>query len=376
MANFKYVDLGLPSGTLWADNNLPGYYAFGELDEKFTYTQENSITYNKSKTQLFKEGILDAQGNLISKHSYTIPTKEQFLELMNHCEWKWDSTKLGYEIKSKNNDPKYLDKSIFLPTNGYKLKTDIVDEGIWGNYWTSTLIDGKYQAAYLYFFKNAIYWGNHSERFYGRSIRPVLNTKCNALLDLGLTSGTLWDSLPYGASNNLEKGTIVAFGEDKEKQIYDLDHWEFAVKDEDEWRYRFADDMSTKSMWDKVLNYRNVETQCLKNRPDTAWYNNTTDKQEPTKEDYEELQANIESTEDVIINEIPVRLIYFNNSIEVLICVAGMHGEEGYSNAYGYWTKSLIIHDNLYDSAYFWTTSTCLDSPLSNGFQIRRIKKK
>lgn len=44
----KLVDLGLPSGNLWADRNIGatsvtnfgGYYAFGELETKSTYTEQ------------------------------------------------------------------------------------------------------------------------------------------------------------------------------------------------------------------------------------------------------------------------------------------------------------------------------------------------
>ena len=76
MSNFKYVNLGLPSGTLWATENLPGYYAFGEYEEKFIYTKENSITFGKDKLQLIDENLCNGEGNCISKHSYIAPTKE------------------------------------------------------------------------------------------------------------------------------------------------------------------------------------------------------------------------------------------------------------------------------------------------------------
>ena len=116
---FEYVDLGLTSGTLWANQNLPGYYAFGEFKEKESYTLDNSITFYKDKKKLILEGLCDYKGNIISNHSFSIPTKEQFLELMSECTWKWDNDLLGYTITSNKNN-----NSIFLGTEGYKLKTD------------------------------------------------------------------------------------------------------------------------------------------------------------------------------------------------------------------------------------------------------------
>lgn len=197
---FEYVDLGLTSGTLWANQNLPGYYAFGEFKEKESYTLDNSITFYKDKKKLISEGLCDYKGNIISNHSFSIPTKEQFLELMSECTWKWDNNLLGYTITSNKNT-----NSIFLGTDGYKLKTDIVDKGIWGNYWTSTIIDGQFYACYLYFFKNAIYYENHSERFYGRSIRPVLNTNTDnngTTTEDGSDASITIDPTPTQNSNN------------------------------------------------------------------------------------------------------------------------------------------------------------------------------
>lgn len=399
MKDFRYVDLGLPSGTLWANQNLPGYYAFGELEEKPSYTQDNSETFDKSKNQLYTEGICDAKGNYISKHTYTIPTKEQFLELMTECTWTWDSDKLGYEVSNTVNGEKV---SIFLPTEGYKLKTDTVDKGIWGNYWTSTIIDGKYYGVYLYFFKNAIYWGNHSERFYGRSVRPVLNKDYNSLIDLNLPSKTLWDTINYGAKSMFETGQIIAYGEGwgKDPELYDIDHWYFSIKDEGTWKYRLADTSSTKSMWDNVENYKGVKAKCLKVIDGVYtfdWAYNNTGLLEPTKEDYEELIKNIEKIETIKYNNTDFKLIYFKNSYEVLVFSFGRrikdYPEPGQTMKtipqYYYWTKTLQQEPNVnvLRSAYVFhieyenalielSNGEHSKQGLVQGMQIRRIKKQ
>lgn len=399
MSNFKYVDLGLSSGTLWANENLPGYYAFGELEEKLSYTQDNSITFDKNKIQLMKEGLCDSSGNVISKHSYTIPTKEQFLELMTECDWKWDSNNYGYRVRSKKYNDE--DHEIFFPTEGYKLKTDIVDKGIWGNYWTASIIEGKYHAAYLYFFKNAIYWGNHSERFYGRSVRPVLNIQCNALLDLNLPSKTLWDSKNFGANNPFETGQIIAYGEPwgKDPKLYDITHYRYAVKDEvsQKWRYRFFGDEADSSMWDLVENYRGEKVKCFKEYPKYDWAVNTTDLQEPSKADFEELIANTKEIQLIRYAGKYFYLFYFKDSYEVLVFSYGRRifdypDEENPSSCieqWYYWTNELVYDPakNIANSAYtFHIANNTANIEISNGdhhahglvqgMQLRRIKKQ
>lgn len=380
---FEYVDLGLTSGTLWANQNLPGYYAFGEFKEKESYTLDNSITFYKDKKKLILEGLCDYKGNIISNHSFSIPTKEQFLELMSECTWKWDNDLLGYTITSNKNN-----NSIFLGTEGYKLKTDIIDKGIWGNYWTSTLIDGQFYASYLYFFKNAIYYGNHSERFYGRSIRPVLNTNVNDLIDLNLPSGTLWNSANLGADSPLYTGNIVAYGEIKDKDLdkYDISHWEFAINDSTtevpNWTYRFSDKISTKSMWDEVENYKHQKVKALKEYPKKDWNYNLTDLEEPTESDWLELAANIDRIED----KETYKIVYFNNTYEVLIFTPG-HIENGEEKSnYYYWTKDLVSSQllNTYREAKYADISL-LNSQLNpgilpsidlvQGLQLRYVKK-
>lgn len=404
MNGFRYVDLGLSSGTLWANQNLPGYYAFGEYEEKFIYTKENSITFGKDKLQLIDENLCNGKGNCISKHSYIAPTKEQFLELMDECDWEWgkDSNgNLGYKVTSKTHKENNEYTFIFLPVEGYKLQTDVVDKGIWGNYWTSTIIDGKYHAAYLYFFKNAIYWGNHSERFYGRSVRPVINTKCNALIDVNLPSKTLWDSKNFGANNPFETGQIISYGEPwgKDPKLYDITHYRYAVKDavSQHWRYRFFGDEADSSMWDFVENYRGEKVKCFKEYPKYDWVVNTTDLQEPSKADFEELIANIEEIQLIRYVGRYFYLFYFKNSYEVLIFSYGRRifdypDEENPSSCieqWYYWTNELIYDPakNIANSAYvFHISNNTATIEISNGdhhahglvqgMQLRRIKKQ
>ena len=94
----EYVDLGLPSGTLWAKYNLGAtneydagsYYAWGETETKDEYTQNNYkwyipndpqyryYYYTNDATTLYLE---DDAARVNMKGKWQIPSVEQVQEL-------------------------------------------------------------------------------------------------------------------------------------------------------------------------------------------------------------------------------------------------------------------------------------------------------
>lgn len=104
------IDLGLPSGTLWADRNL----------------RANS-PYDYNNYYDFK----DAQAIINTMNSaWQIPSKAAFEELRTYCNWRWTGS--GYQVTGPNGN------SIFLPAGGRPDKQEIVCASIYGYYWTST----------------------------------------------------------------------------------------------------------------------------------------------------------------------------------------------------------------------------------------------
>jgi hypothetical protein len=93
---FEYVDLGLPSGTLWAKCNVGAkteteygdYFAWGETKPKKEYTWENykfGVGYNlkkyNDKDKLIELELEDDTAHVNMGSAWRIPTKEQFEEL-------------------------------------------------------------------------------------------------------------------------------------------------------------------------------------------------------------------------------------------------------------------------------------------------------
>jgi hypothetical protein len=130
-----YVDLGLPSGTLWATCNvgasvpeeLGDKFAWGETKPKKSYTWDTYVWCNGSETTLTKYNSNSAYGivdNLTQLEladdaananwggQWVIPSKEQIKELYEYCniEFAVKNGNNGYTVTSTDGSC-----SIFLP---------------------------------------------------------------------------------------------------------------------------------------------------------------------------------------------------------------------------------------------------------------------
>ncbi len=193
-----YVDLGLPSGTLWATCNVGAdspedngdYFAWGEIwgynDGKknfswrtYKYCKGSHNTLVKYCTENYY-GIVDNRIELDLEDDaatvnwgsgWKMPTDNQILELRNteYCTWSQvtKNGRNGYKVTSKKNGA-----SIFLPAAGYR--QDSSHYKSCGSYWSCSKFDRGYSplAYYLCFYSNGP-GRNDGSRDIGRSIRPV-----------------------------------------------------------------------------------------------------------------------------------------------------------------------------------------------------------
>lgn len=193
LGNHASVDLGLPSKTKWATCNVGAntpeefgsYYAWGETVVKNKYTHGNSKYYQKSKSSLIQDGVIDVNGNLKPSHdpasilwgnAWRMPTLEEMEELDKLCKWEWTTIKStpGFLVTGPNGN------SIFLPATGWYNSVaggdlDCANER--SEYWTSTIVEsGTESARCLFFMKPDTHWagtGNSVQRSRGLCIRPV-----------------------------------------------------------------------------------------------------------------------------------------------------------------------------------------------------------
>ena len=183
----EYVDLGLPSGTLWATMNVGAtapeefgnYYAWGETAPKddydwntYKFTTDGGSTFTKyngtdGKTTLAPE---DDAAAVKLGGKWRMPTDDEWTELRKNCTWTWTTLNgvNGYEVTSKTNG-----NAIFLPAAGYRDGDYPYNAGDLGSYWSSSLItDYPGRAWDVRFFSDLVGRGILG-RYYGLSVRPV-----------------------------------------------------------------------------------------------------------------------------------------------------------------------------------------------------------
>ncbi len=185
---YRFVDLGLPSGLLWAETNLGAseataagnYYAWGETASKTEFTKDNykfgkdESSYTKYSSKDGKQALESSDDAVVAawKKPCRMPLDTEFKELLNNTEVSWATKNnvVGYEFKSKSNS-----NSIFLPATKY---TDTKPQG---DYWTASMtvsVPMDYDLA-TYFQGNEEYkgLGGGMDRYNGNSIRPVASIK-------------------------------------------------------------------------------------------------------------------------------------------------------------------------------------------------------
>ena len=188
-----WVDLGLPSGLLWATRNVGAsspedygnYYAWGETTTKSTYDWTTYIYCNGSYNTLTKycnnssygyDGFTDnltilQSGDDAATANYggRTPTKEEWEELMANTTAQWTTlNEVNGRLFTGSNG-----NSLFLPAAGGRWGSSLFSAGIDSYYWSSTLNTGYPGGAlYFYFFSDS-QGMNSLNRNSGLSVRAV-----------------------------------------------------------------------------------------------------------------------------------------------------------------------------------------------------------
>ena len=189
----EWVDLGLPSGTLWATRNVGAscpedygdYFAWGETEAKENYTWDTYKWCNGEFYELTKycydgsygyNGFIDNKWELDPEDDaayvnmgplWRMPSMEQFSELCYCCTWKWTQRNgvFGQLVTGSNG------ASIFLPAAGHRNCDKLYGKGLVGYYWSRILGDSD-EASYMGFEPELLLL--NMNRWYGNSVRAVL----------------------------------------------------------------------------------------------------------------------------------------------------------------------------------------------------------
>lgn len=197
-----YVDLGLPSGTLWATMNVGAnsetdyglYFAWGETEgytadqisgtatphkafawSDYDLTEDSGSTMSKYNATDGKT-VLDIEDDAVAANwggSWKMPTEAQFQELLNtaNCTNTWETVdgvngRLFTSVRNGN--------TLFIPAAGDALNGSMYSVGKYGSVWSSSLSSSNVKGGrFLYFDSYGVsVYGN--DRFCGQSVRGVV----------------------------------------------------------------------------------------------------------------------------------------------------------------------------------------------------------
>ena len=208
------VNLGLPSGTLWADHNIGAtnpedygdYYSWGETATKETYdwstyfdTNDDGATFGKYNNDDGKTE-LETSDDVASQTwggKWQMPTRAMIEELKSQCYWVWTTTYNGKSVSGyivymaktdadkgarvtsgSSPSPAYdvaTDPHLFLPAAGARWGSELYNAGSYGFYWSRSLAPDDSKNAYNLHFRSGDVWGYcTSSRDYGFAVRPVV----------------------------------------------------------------------------------------------------------------------------------------------------------------------------------------------------------
>jgi hypothetical protein len=197
----EYVDLGLPSGLLWATCNVGAdtpedygdYFAWGETQPKDYYDystyrycmgSDNTLTKYCQKSNYGYNGFTDDLTTLEPNDDaaaanwgggWRMPTQAEFEELYNNTtnEWTTQNGVIGCLFTAANGN------SLFLPAAGFRVRSGLYGAGSFGYYWLSSLDTDYPNDAWLLYF-NPVYCGMGSGgRDGGQSVRAVRSARQN-----------------------------------------------------------------------------------------------------------------------------------------------------------------------------------------------------
>ena len=189
------VDLGLPSGTLWATCNLGAnseteygdYFAWGETtprgeDWKATtpYNWEHSpIPQSVTDWSSYIDSSYNLLPNYDAAHvqlggAWRMPTSGNVQELIDNTNNEWVIDYQGSGIKGTTfTSKKDSSKSIFIPAAGYRYNSAVRDYGSGARLWISTLDSSGKSKAYDLDFTSGHCLVDALYRYYGLCVRPV-----------------------------------------------------------------------------------------------------------------------------------------------------------------------------------------------------------
>lgn len=192
-----FVDLGLPSGTLWAKGNLVKNgteYSIGKETDWGTYVSWGNIDgHNEGERYDFSfKKYKTTPGYSVSSNipaddaahdicfarlgtPWHLPTKENFQELYDNTDSEYIFIRGVYGCKfMKKNDHSIY---VFFPNSGCYQDVNLYARATGnsgsGYYWSSQLYDATIAYNLFLYDRSGIFPQHNNRRYYGLTVRPV-----------------------------------------------------------------------------------------------------------------------------------------------------------------------------------------------------------
>ena len=375
----EFVDLGLPSGLLWAKTNVGAasssddgdYFAWGETASK-SYYEWDSYKWDRS---CYKYNSSDGKTSLDSEDDAAtvnwgapcrMPDTSEFQELCSKCDWSWQPSykgTSGYLVKGPNG------RTIFFPASGRLYAYTLCDHAFEGYYWSRShgSLDTSF-ASSLYFHSGNV-TPSENWRCNGYTVRPVAEKKSQEIVinghefvDLGLPSGLLWAKTNVGASSSSDDGDHFAWGETEPKSYYDWNTYKWGSSYS---KYNSSDGKTT-----------------LDAEDDAATVNWGTPWRMPDSSEFEELWIKCDRSWKSNYNGANGYLVTGPNGNTIFFPVSGYRHRDGlykHGSDGSYWSRSLDL-DGTSDANYFDFRSGYVGPTRSSddrvyGFSVRPVAK-
>ena len=197
----EYVDLGLPSGLLWAICNLGAntpeeygdYFAWGETQPKdnfnwstYVHCMGSDITLTKycNNSSFGYNGFTDNLTTLLPEddaatanwgNNWRMPTKTEWRELFTKTTVTWTTQNgvSGYRFTASNGN------TLFLPSTGCRYNDHLFYAGSHAYYWSSSLYTDPNDAWHFYIDSDGVYGIFTEVREWGQTVRAVRSSAQN-----------------------------------------------------------------------------------------------------------------------------------------------------------------------------------------------------
>ena len=351
LLTYNLVDLGLPSGTLWADRNVGAdapeaygdYFAWGDVLTTaspgwtdYKWCEGSSVTMTKYCTDdrfgtVDNKTVLELEDDAAYINmgmNWRMPTEKEYSELISECTWEWitQNGTAGYKVTGTNGN------SIFFPAAGFWVVSNATSAGTYGYYYSSSLNEEYSDRANSLCLSSEEFYVSDIPRNHALTVRAVVKNGPDKV-DLGLSSGTLWADRNVGANAPEAYGDYFAWGETTTKSTYDWSTYKWC-QGSDATMTKYC----TSSYYGTIDNKTVLDLE-----DDAAFVNIGAEWRMPTEEDFRELHAECSWT-STTQNGTNGYKVTGPNGNSIFLPTAGYYGSSGFGGAgsYGYYWSSTL----------------------------------